>query len=217
MSNEQQNVAAAAQAEVFKKVDKLYTEYFSHIEKNTQEGKFLVSGERYVMYRAQSMSIFLRNELGKVLGTGVHQAVYRFGRACGSADARFFIDKFQITDPLEKMMTGPIYFAHGGYATVEFLPESAPTTDENCLFVYNHPTSYEAEAFINADIKPDRPICHLNAGYSAGWVSEVLGMQLDAKEIACRAHGAETCTFVLASSRNLGMHIKRIKEIYHIQ
>ncbi len=216
MEVEQQNSAADVQQAIFKKVDEMYKEYFSHIEKNSVKGNILVSGERYVMYRAQSMSIFLRNELKKILGTGVHQAVYRFGRACGGADAKFFIDKFKITEPFEKVMTGPVYFAHGGYATVEFLPESTPTLDENCLLVYKHPNSYEAEAYINAKTKTDGPICHLNAGYSSGWATEALGIRLEAKEISCRAHGDEFCTFVMASPRSLNDQIEKIKKIYNI-
>lgn len=216
MSVEQQNSAAAAQQAIFQKVNKMFSDYFSQIEKDSEKGDILVSGERYIMYRAQSMSIFLRNELQKILGTGVHQAVYRFGRACGGADARFFIDKFKITEPMEKVMTGPVYFAHGGYATVEFLPESTPSVDENCLLVYNHPNSYEAEAYIKADIKTDSPICHLNAGYSSGWATEALGIRLDAKEITCRAHGDEFCKFVMAPPRSLNAHIEKIKEIYNI-
>ncbi|MBD3291163.1 hypothetical protein GF337_20315 [candidate division KSB1 bacterium] len=216
MQDEKQNAEAVAQDAIFKKVNEKYTEFFSQIEKDSQKGTILVNGERYVMYRAQSMSVFLRKELEKILGTGVHQAVYRFGRACGSADASFFIEKFNITDSMEKGMTGPIYFAHGGYATVEILPESNLAMDENFLLIYNHPNSYEAEAFIEAGTKTDRPICHLNAGYSSGWATEAFGFRLEAKEITCRAHGDEFCKFVMAPPRHLNDHIAKVKELYNI-
>ncbi|MBU6996542.1 MAG: hypothetical protein HXS41_15365 [Theionarchaea archaeon] len=44
----------------------------------------------------------------------------------------------------------------------------------------------------------NRPICHINAGYSVGWCGESFGVPLEAREITCRAQGDEKCTFLMS-------------------
>ncbi len=38
----------------------------------------------------------------------------------------------------------------------------------------------------------------MNAGYSSGWCSESFGIELNAREITCRAKGDKECLFVMA-------------------
>ena len=209
-------IADPQTAPLFQKMETTMEDFFSNVEFKPQEGGFLISGERYVMYRASSMSISLRNELEKVLGSGAEQAIYRFGKACGTSDAKYFINKLDLTDLMEKLAAGPIHFAFGGYAVVKFLPETQPSQDENCVLVYDHPNSYEASAYVHANMKMNKPVCQLNAGYSSGWVSEAFGQYLDAKEIACRAKGDDFCRFVMAPTKRLHERVKEIKEKYNI-
>lgn len=44
----------------------------------------------------------------------------------------------------------------------------------------------------------NRPICHINAGYSVRWCGESFGVPLEAREITCRAQGDEKCTFLMS-------------------
>jgi len=202
---------------VVKPIEDKMEQFFSHMELKPKEGGFLISNERYVMYRASSMSIFLRKELEKIVGSGAEQAIYRFGKACGSADAKFFVEKLNLQSRFERIGAGPVHFAFGGYAVVQFLPETNITDDDECLFVYDHPNSYEADSYIQAKIECKHPVCQLNAGYSAGWVFGAEGLHLDAKEIACRAKGDAFCRFVLAPPKRLNERVKEIKEKYNLR
>ena len=55
------------------------------------------------------------------------------------------------------------------------------------------------------------PVCYWNAGYSAGWCSESFGLNLEAREIHCRAKGDKVCRFVMAPSEKIE---QRILETY---
>ncbi|MHA1744252.1 MAG: V4R domain-containing protein [Candidatus Heimdallarchaeota archaeon] len=52
------------------------------------------------------------------------------------------------------------------------------------------------------------PVCIMNAGYSAGWCSDSFGIELEAKEITCRAKGDKECRFVIAHSSKLEKYVK---------
>ena len=80
---------------------------------------------------------------------------------------------------------------------MDILPASAPSPDENYLLVYHHPGSFEAEPFLKKGEKSNRNICHINAGYSAGWCEESFGVPLEAREITCKAKGDDKCTFLM--------------------
>jgi len=48
----------------------------------------------------------------------------------------------------------------------------------------------------------------MNSGYTAGWLQEALGIDLDCAEITCQAKGDEFCEFVLASPEKLESYVK---------
>ena len=195
---------------LFEQAEKVMEPIFQQMDFKKEQGAISIAGERYVMYRGDSMAVALRRQLEKVLGASSPTIIYQFGKACGSADAQFIFEKTGVEDPAMRLALGPVGFAMGGYAKVKILPQSAPAPDENFLLVYDHPNSYEAEAYINDGIKTDRPVDHMNAGYSAGWCSEAFGLKLEAKEIRCRAMGDDMCLFVMAPG---SMIRKRIAEI----
>ncbi|MBD3277340.1 MAG: hypothetical protein GF388_03485 [Candidatus Aegiribacteria sp.] len=195
---------------LFEQAEKVMEPIFQEMDFKKEQGAISIAGERYVMYRGDSMAVALRRQLEKVLGASSPTIIYQFGKACGSADAQFIFKKTGVEDPAMRLALGPVGFAMGGYAKVKILPQSAPAPDENFLLVYDHPNSYEAQAYINDGIKTDRPVDHMNAGYSAGWCSEAFGLKLEAKEIRCRAKGDDMCLFVMAPG---SMIRKRIAEI----
>ncbi len=199
---------------LFEKAEEIMVPQFAEREWNPERSAFLLSGERYVMYRAASMAVALKNQLDQVLGAASGVVIYKFGKACGSSDAKFYFEKLGITDPAVRLAMGPVGFALGGYAVVKILPESVPAPNEEFLLVYDHPNSYEAEAHLSTGKISDKPVDFLNAGYSAGWCSEAFGITLDAKEITCMAMGDEQCRFVMAPPSRLRERIKEIKEKY---
>lgn len=201
---------------LFSKAEDIITPLFWDFKRTPEEGSITVSSERYVVYRADSMAIALKDQLASVLGPGAGVVIYQIGKATGAADARFYIDKTGVSDPALALAMGPVSFALGGYANVTILEDSAPSPDEDFLLVYDHPNSYEAEAHIKAGLKPTAPVDFLNAGYSAGWCAEAFGLKLEAKEISCKAMGHDQCRFVMAPSKRLRDRVKEIKAKYDI-
>lgn len=197
---------------LFEAAEEVMEPIFQQMDFKKEDGSISIAGERYVMYRGDSMAVALRKQLEKVLGASTPTIIYQFGKACGSADAQFIFEKTGVEDPAMRLAFGPVGFAMGGYAKVKILPQSAPAPNENFLLVYDHPNSYEAQAYINKGIETDRPVDHMNAGYSAGWCGEAFGLKLEAKEIRCRAKGDDMCLFVMAPGSMIRKRIAEIEE-----
>lgn len=166
-------------------------------------GAHLVSGERYVMYRAESMAVSIREELEKVLGSGTDAAIYRIGKAIGGSDCRYYSSRFPDMPPELRLAMGPMSFALGGFAQANVLEESNPAANDSYLLAIEHPHSYEAESFRRRGIVTNKTVCWLTAGYSAGWCAEAMGIQLDTREVSCTARGDAKCTFVMCPPRKL--------------
>ena len=112
-------------------------------------------------------------------------------------------------DPIEKLSTGPIHFAYTGWAKVSIKPESRPSPDENYFLIYTHPQSFEADSYIlTRGENSNLPICLMNAGYSSGWCSESFGLELDARELTCRAKGDKECLFIMTPVDKLEDKVK---------
>ena len=198
-------------AGLFDNAEKILEPIFKELSIENEKGAISLGGERYVMYRGNSMAVALRLQLEKVLGSSTPTIIYQFGKACGTADARFYFEKTGVEDPIMKLALGPVAFALGGYAKVKVLPQSAPAPNDEFLMVYDHPNSYEAQAFINGGIKTTKPVDHMNAGYSAGWCTEAFGFKLEAKEIRCRARGDSQCLFVMAPASRIRSRIAEVE------
>lgn len=203
-------------APLFSRAEDIITPIFWDFKRNPEMGSIHVSDERYVLYRGDSMAIALKEQLTSVLGPGAGVVIYQIGKATGAADAQFYFKKTATEDPAMRLAMGPVTFAYGGYANVKILEDSSPSPDEDFLLVYDHPNSYEAEAHIQAGLKPDSPVDFLNAGYSAGWCSEAYGLKLEAKEISCKAMGQDQCRFVMAPTKRLRDRVKEIKAKYSL-
>ena len=104
----------------------------------------------------------------------------------------------KLKEPIDRLSAGPVLFAYTGWANVEVLPDSCPTPDQNFFLKYRHHNSFEAQAWIKAGRESDIPVCVMNSGYSSGWCAESFGIPLTAVEIACEAHGADHCTFIMS-------------------
>jgi son of sevenless-like protein len=179
-------------------------QFFGDLRRRPERGEITISDVRYLLVRAASMSIQFRNELSSIYGLRTaNQILYNFGRACGVQDAKMFHKRLGLTDPATKLAAGPVHFAHVGWACVDIFPESAPSPDENYFLIYDHPFSFEANSYTEAEIKSDAPVCFMNAGNSAGWCEVSFGVELVAKEITCRAQGDDQCIFVMAPPKKM--------------
>jgi len=202
---------------LFQEAEKNMNGFFSNLQRDPETGQITISGERYILARAATFSIqfkeILEGEYGRL---AAEKIAYMLGRAAGIKDAEFFIDKLKLEYGPSALSAGPVHFAFVGWAYVEIFPESTPTNDENYLLLYDHPFSFEANSYIEAGIEVNRPVCHMNAGYSSGWCQVAFGIDLVAKEISCRAKGDDKCLFVMGHSSRINEHVVEIKEAYDL-
>ncbi len=201
---------------LLKKAEDVITPFFWDFKRDPEKGTITVSSERYVIYRGNSIAVALRHQLESVLGPGAGVAIYQIGKATGAADARYYFEKTGIKDQELRLAMGSVISALGGYASIKILPESTLIPNEDFLFVYDQPNSYEAEAHMKTGASAETPVDFLNAGYSAGWCSEAFGLKLEAKEITCKAMGDAQCRFVMAPSRRLRDRVKEMKTKYSL-
>jgi len=202
---------------VFEKAQELVGRYFEDRQEKASEGTIEISGERYLLIRAASMSVDfistvkeLYKDAGEEEALNVARSLlFDIAHTIGRNDAKNFHKKMKLKDPTEKLSAGPIHFAHTGWAFVDIHPESRPRTDDRCYLVYDHPYSFESDAWIRSGKKSDCPVCIMNAGYSSGWCEESFGVALVASEIMCKARGDKVCRFIMAHPSRIEGYIKK--------
>jgi son of sevenless-like protein len=200
-------------APLFAKAEEIMESFFSGLERDPAQGQIHISGVRYLLMRTDSISIELHEELRKTFGdAGARQIRYKLAKACGMRDAKLFHERLGVTEPDMKLALGPVHFAHVGWANVDIFPESAPQPNEDYFLVYDHPYSFEAAAYMENNIESKHPVCHMNAGYSAGWCQVSFGVELKAEEITCRAKGDDRCIFVMAHPKNFDRLVAEYRE-----
>ncbi len=187
--------------------------FYAKIEGHPNKGRIEIDGVRYMWANAEALGVSFREILEEQFGRrGTDAIVYSFGKSLGKTDAKRFHERFNLKDPVEKLSAGPVYFSYSGWAFVDILPQSAPQTNENYVLTYHHPNSFEAEAFRKRGKETDRPICFINAGYSAGWCEESFGVPLEARELSCVARGDEHCTFLMTHKDKINYRVKIWRE-----
>ena len=196
----------------FRRVQNYVKHYFSISQQNPEQGSLKFSGERYILVRGSSMSkeffdmmALLYKDRGEKEARDLSlNFLFDIAHAIGKADAKSFFSKMNLTDPIEKLSAGPIHFAYTGWASVKIHPLSNPVPDENFYLIYDHPYSFEAQAWLGKGETTDFPVCIMNSGYSSGWCEESFGVPLVTAEVQCRAKGDRHCRFIMA-------HPSRIK------
>jgi hypothetical protein len=212
--NEVQTVIVPPEMEpIFSKAEEFVGKFFDDMQWDPTKGTIIISGNRYLLLSAESFRDITRalaDEL-EIPEEKANNLYYRLAKIIGQSDARRFHYTMNVRDPIAKLSAGPVHFAYTGNASVSLLP-SNPTTDENYLLRYDHPQSFEADVWIRKYGSNSKfPVCYWNAGYSAGWCSESFGLNLEAREIHCRAKGDKVCRFVMAPSEKIE---QRILETY---
>ncbi|MBK6938657.1 MAG: PAS domain-containing protein [Planctomycetes bacterium] len=190
---------------------------FAAFHHDPARGIVRLSGERYVLVRAASLSVELFDVVASLYGdrgeVEAHDVtnglLFDLSHALGKADAKSFHERMGVDDPIDRLAAGPVHFAFAGWAKVHVLPESSPQPNDAFLLVYEHIDSFEADAWLQRRRTTTTPVCIMNAGYSSGWCEESFGIPLVAVEITCRARGDENCRFVMARPDRIPGHIAR--------
>jgi two-component system sensor histidine kinase/response regulator len=201
---------------IFEKAQEYVSKYFKEKIEDPSKGTIEIFGERYILIRAASMSVdFFETVKNLYRDKGDEEALnvarsllFDIAHAIGKTDAKNFHKKMGLKNPIERLSAGPVHFSHSGWAFVDIFPESRPSPDENYFLIYDHPFSFESDAWMKAGRKSDFPVCVMNAGYSSGWCEESFGIPLVASEIMCRAKGDEACRFIMAHSSKIEDYIK---------
>lgn len=201
---------------IFQKAQEFVSTYFKKKIEEPSKGTIEIFGERYIFIRAASMSVdFFETVKNLYKDTGEEEAVnvarnilFDIAHAIGKADAKNFHKKMGLEDPIEKLSAGPVHFSHSGWAFVDIFPESKPSPDENYYLIYDHPFSFESDAWEKVGKRSDFPVCVMNAGYSSGWCEESFGVTLVASEILCKTKGDEVCRFIMAHPSKIENYIK---------
>ena len=208
----------AAFAPAFEAAQAYVSRYFEARESDPEKGTISISGERYILVRAASMSVeffdlvrSLYADKGEAEARNVaSNLLFDTAHAIGKADALTFHEKMGVKDPIERLSAGPIHFAFAGWAFVDILPDSKPSPDESFFLIYDHPFSFESHAWLDKKRASDSPVCIMNAGYSSGWCEESFGVPLVAVETECLAVGDERCRFVMAPPSRIEEHLERL-------
>lgn len=200
---------------VFEKAEQHLDRFFQNWRNDPTKGTVEVSDERFVLVRGAALSIEFFDVIKRLFAHSEQEAasiasqvLFDISHALGKADARHFHKTMGLSDPLSKLSAGPVYFARAGWAFVDILEASNPEPNENFYLIYNHPYSFEADAWIRAGKRTDFPVCLMSAGYSSGWCEESFGVSLVATEISCRAKGDDTCRFIMAPPDRIEAHVE---------
>jgi len=200
---------------LFAAAEEVVSRFFSERIDDPSHGTIEIHGERYVLLRAAALSVEFFDLVRSLYGPDRRADADEFSRtilfdlahAIGRTDARNFHEQMDLTDPIARLSAGPVHFAHAGWAFVEILPESKPSPDADYCLVYDHPYSFESDAWVRNQRHSHVPVCIMNAGYSSGWCEESFGLKLVAAEILCRAKGDETCRFIMAPPEGISARI----------
>ncbi|MCP3876021.1 MAG: hypothetical protein GY699_23090 [Desulfobacteraceae bacterium] len=211
--------------QVFLQAQKYVRNYFSTVQSDPEKGLIKFSDERYILVRASSMSkeffdmmaIMYKDRGEKEARTLSFNFLFDIAHSIGKADAKSFFKKMKVSDPIEKLSAGPVHFAYTGWASVKIHPLSHPTPDENFYLIYDHPYSFEAQAWLEEKETTDFPVCVMNAGYSSGWCEESFGVSLVTAEIECRAKGDRHCRFIMAHPSKIKDYISKYSKKAYIK
>jgi predicted hydrocarbon binding protein len=137
--------------------------------------------------------------------------IYNSAREIGRADSKAFSERLGVKEGIERLASGPVHFAHAGWALVDIFPTSRPSSDDDYFLQYEHPNTFESEVLKRRSIQTSQSACMFSAGYSAGWCSEAFGVEVHGREVRCLARGEPRCEFIMAPAHRLDEHEARVK------
>ena len=141
----------------------------------------------------------LANRFGKAASEIM---LYTLGYELGARGCRVLADRYDVEDPVDKLLMGPFIMQWVGLAGyVGFLKSNLVQADDFYL-LWEAKSNY-AEHFLASYGLSEQPTCFILAGYSAGWTSEAFGVPLATREVFCLAKGDTACRFLTAHSKKL--------------
>lgn len=209
----------------FEEAEEVVSAYFALRKDEPESGTIDISDQRYLLVRGASLSVEFFSVVRDLLGSGRETEADLFSRnllfdlahAMGKADAASFHEAMGLDDPIARIAAGPVHFAHSGWASVDISPTSMPVSGSGYYLLYDHPYSFESDAWLRAGKRSESPVCIMNAGYSSGWCEESFGIRLLASEIMCRGKGDDCCRFIMAPPDRIEEHIAEYMKVARVK
>lgn len=149
--------------------------------------------ERMVSIPAAAIGM-LRHELLETIGLERTKGfLLRHGWHTGAYDAEK-VKELTWNDSREMLLAGPKMHTLHGY--IEEAQNLRAEADFHIGTIYHEAlwrNSYEAEEHIKRYGYSNEPVCHTLTGYASGYLSNILGKKVIAKEVKCQAMGHEHC------------------------
>ena len=123
---------------LFAAAEETVASFFDDMDWSPTKGTLLIGGSRYVLLSSESLQN-MPKALSHDLNIPIEKAnklYYKLAKSIGKDDARRFIYKMGVVDPIAKLSAGPVHFAFTGNARVAFLP-SNPAPDDTYLLRYD--------------------------------------------------------------------------------
>jgi len=201
----------------FAAAEELVALHFDKKRERPDQGTIDIDGERYVLVRAASLSERFFAVVREMYGEGrqdeadgfARNILYDLAHAVGRSDAERLAEKIGDEDAIGRLAAGPVHFAHTGWARVRIFEQSNPSPDDDYYLIFDHPYSFESDAWASSGRRTHFPVCVMSSGYSAGWCEASFGMHLVSAEVLCRACGDDACRFIMAPPHRIEEHLER--------
>lgn len=195
----------------FARAESFVQTLFADFRREPDKGTLHVGGDRYVLMRAESLYASFFDALAETFGEEVaRDFIYNTAREIGRSDSRTFSERLGLTDGVDRLSSGPVHFAHAGWALVDILDDSAPAMDDSYYLHYYHPNTFESEVLKKLGRQLTSCGCLFSAGYSAGWCSEAFRVEVHGREIRCLSRGDAVCEFIMGPSHRLDGYQQRL-------
>lgn len=148
-------------------------------------GALTFKGVRYLLIRPETL-VTWQKAVEEALGTEAAKLLFRGGREGGRLSTRAYQEKFGCSAAEAAAFMGRMggFIGWGRFTLEELDPDRRRLT----LQVVNSP-------FARAYGSSPEGVCHLIRGVFAGVAEAVLGVDVEAREVACEARGDPSCRF----------------------
>jgi DNA-binding NtrC family response regulator len=175
------------------------------------QGVIRLHEQRVVILSAAAMGL-LRKELVDTLGIETaRRLLLRFGFADGYHDAVSLRERAHWSDPLEGVRAGALLHTLEGIVRAEIvrLEHDADSGRFEQAVIWHD--SYEAEQHVHHYGTASAPVCWSLAGYTSGYVSAHLGIEVYFRESSCLGQGAKKCTVVGKDAASWGDELSALR------
>lgn len=154
-------------------------------------------GEQRMLVMPVAASSFFRNELIKTLGAERAKGLFmRLGYYSGSMDAELGESlRGQALSLEEQFFAGPQLHALKGHVKAVPVNLELDLANDRFYSEFIWEGSFEVDAARQRGIQ-DEPACWTLLGYASGYATQLLGREVQYREVTCRACGHDECRIV---------------------